>query len=106
MNSAEDFSDFSSFLFKNHKILLIALLGYLAVVLVSLAFPRIIGLGYDRPKSLKLVLFHIFFLDHTQLPRVSMRLALIFLSVNLFLFFDLLFLTGTIKTEKVIISTK
>lgn len=106
VDSSEDFSDFSSFLFKNYPILLFALLGCLSLVLVSLVCPSIVATNYDRAKSLKLVLFHIFFLDHSQLPRVSMKFALIFLGVNLFLFFDLLFLTGTIKTEKVIVPTR
>ena len=101
-DASEDFSDFSSFLFKNHKILFIALFGYLSVVLASLICPQILSPNYDRPKSLRLVLFHIFFLDHSQLPRVSMKLALIFLGTNLFFWFDLLFLSGSIKTEKVV----
>lgn len=104
--SSKDFLDFSSFLVHNIRFIVIILLGYLSIVAVTFICPRIISPNYDRPKSLKLVLFHIFFLDPNKLTDFSAKLAIIFLGFNLFLFFDLFFLTGTIKTEKVVIPTQ
>ena len=56
-----------------------------------------------RLKSLKLILGRALFIDHNRLPSVLLRLVFSFFS--LFLFFNLNFLGGAIKTDKVTIPT-
>ena len=59
--------------------------------------------AHSRLKSLKLLLFRAPFVERNQLPRVHLRLVFLFFS--LFLFFNLNFLGGNIKTEKVTVQT-
>ena len=74
------------------------------VAVATTILPESIHANYGtRLKSLKLVLFQTPFLDRSRLPRVHLRLMLLFFS--LFLFFNLNFLAGTIKTGKVIVAT-
>lgn len=98
--SSNDYLDFTSFLVHNIRFVVIILIGYLSIVATVFALPNLIRPNYDRPSSLKLVGFHIFFLDANRLPRFSAKLAIICLAFQLFLFFDLFFLTGTIKVSK------
>ena len=55
-------------------------------------------------RSLKLVLFRALLIDHHRLPRGHLRLMLLFF--NLFMFFNLNFLRGNMKTEKCTVDTE
>ena len=93
-------ADFSSFLYDNFNILLIILSGYLAIKLSIFVFLKLSshnGAGFI--KYLKLTLFGVTNFNEA----LSSTLSLLFLSLNLFLFFNLNFLSGTIKTESVIV---
>ena len=92
-------TDFSSFLYNNLNLLLIMLIGYLLIKLSALIFSK---LSYHQSllKNLKLVLLRAFNINQ----RASI-IGLLILSLNLFMFFSLTFLRGTIKTDSVIVNT-
>ena len=94
-------TDFSSFLYNNFGILTIILLGYLLVKLSTFVFLKLSNRNHSFFENLKLVLFRIFRINQN----VSSTLGLLFLSLNLFLFFNLTLLSGTIKTESVVVNT-
>ena len=93
-------ADFSSFLYNNLNLLLIMSIGYLLIKLSALIFLELSNQN-SFVRNLKLVLLRIFNIKQN----VSSTLALLFLSLNLFMFFSLNFLRGTIKTESVIANT-
>lgn len=88
----------------NFRLLAYIILGFLLITAVSTVLPKLTHAnGSSRLKSLKLILFRAPFMDHNQMPRIHLRLVL--LRFNLFLFFNLNFLSSTIKTEKVAVPT-
>lgn len=96
--------DLSSFLVENVPLLAYVLLGYLLLAITTAILPQLTHANHSSCwKSLKLVLLKVPFMDHSQLPRVHLRIMLFFFSI--FLFFQLNFLSNTIKTEKVTIPT-
>lgn len=95
--------DFSSVLFNNLCLLTMVVLGYLLVVAITTALPVLVHANCSHLKSLKLVLVRALFMDTQELPSASLRL--VFLFFGLFLFFNLNFLSGTVKTDKVTIET-
>ena len=93
-------ADFSLFLYNNLSILLIIFLGYLTIKLSIFLFLKLSShksAGFI--KYLKLTLFGVTNFNEA----LSSTLSLLFLSLNLFLFFNLNFLSGTIQTESVIV---
>ena len=93
-------ADFSLFLYNNLSILLFILLGYLTIKLSIFLFLKLSShksAGFI--KYLKLTLFGVTNFNEA----LSSTLSLLFLSLNLFLFFNLNFLSGTIQTESVIV---
>lgn len=98
-------SDFSSFLFDNVRLLILILAGYLSVVAVTWIAPKLIRSNYSRTKSLKLTLFRFFFTDVQRLFSLSYKFTALVLSFQLFMFFNLNFLSGGIKTSKVVVNT-
>ena len=83
---------------------MIIVFGFFLVTSAAALLPKLAyANGGTRWRSLKLILFQAPFMNHSQLPRVPLKLVLLFL--NLFLFFNLNFLACTIKTEKVTVDT-
>ena len=98
-------SDFSSFLFDNVRLVIIILLGYLSLVVVTWMVPNLIRQGYSRINSLKLTILRFFFIDLNRLISLSYKFAVLVLMFNFFIFFNRNFLSGNIKTSKVVINT-
>ena len=94
-------SDFFSFLINNLTIITILLAGYLLNVAAILWLPT--HRNYTPLRRLKLIPLRMFFLNPKRLLAFSAKLALVFLSFRCFAFFNLNFLSSSIKTDKVII---
>ena len=94
-------TDVSSFLYNNLGVLLIILLGYLAVKLSTFLFLKLSNPNHNFAKNLKLILLKMFSINRN----LTFKLALLFLSLDLFLFFNLNFLSGSIKTNSVAVNT-
>lgn len=99
--------DLLSFLYSYNGLTLnlIIVLGYLAILLLTGLLPKLIHPSYGRLQSLRLMSIKMFFLDHNLLPRLSAKLAVLMLFFNCFFFFNLNFLSGTIKTESALVKT-
>ena len=98
------YQDFSQILNSNFWQFVSIVLSYLLMALVITISPKLVHANCrSHVKSLKLILFKAPFMDHNRFPRVHLRLMFLFFS--LFLFFNLNFLSGNIKTEKVTIPT-
>lgn len=97
--------DFSSFLFDNFPLLIIILLGYLSIIAITSIAPNLIHQSYTRIKSLKLTVLRFFFVDLNRLLSISFKFTVLVLSFNLFMFFNRNFLSGGIKTSKVVVNT-
>ena len=96
--------DISSFLVGNVQLLALIVLGYVLLAAATTILPKLTHANrITRLKSLKLILFRVPFADQSKLPRVHLRLMLLFFS--LFLFVNLNLLAGTIKTDKVTVDT-
>ena len=92
-------TDFSSFLYNNLNLLLIIAIGYLLIKLSTLIFLKL-SCHNSFVKNLRFTLSKIFGTNQ----RASI-IGLLILSLNLFVFFNLNFLTGSIQTESVIVNT-
>lgn len=78
-------------------------MAYLLIALAVALLPRLVHENCSsRLKSLKL-LCKALFIDHSQLP--SVHLKMIFFCFTLFLFFNLQFLCGAIRTDQVVVPT-
>lgn len=84
---------------------MIIVLGYLSLVLITNAFPKLIHTNYGRLQALKLMLTKLLFIDYNLLPAVSRKLALLIFCFGCFFFFNSNFLSGTIQTESVLVKT-
>ena len=80
-------------------------LGYLSIVLLTGILPSLIHPRYSRLQSLRLMSVRMFFITHDRLPAFSRKLAVLMLFFNWFFFFNRNFLSGSIKTESVIVNT-
>lgn len=98
-------SDLSSFLLTNGSLLVYTLCAYLSIALLGSLVPRLVHPNFDRLSSLKLALLKTPFLDLNRIAHVSFRFGLLVLCFTWFLFFMQNFLSGTIKTEKVVLKT-
>ena len=97
--------DFTYFLVSNFRSLCLIVLGYALVVAVTTILSKLMHENADtRLKRLKRAPFGAVFLDSNRLPSAHQKL--IYLFFGLFLFFNLNFLSGTIKTEKISIDTE
>ena len=103
MKPDSKFFDFLSVLSNNRLLLTVIFLGYLLVMAVSAAFPGLVYANCSPLKNLKLILLRPLFTDAKALP--SAPLKLIFVFFGLFIFFNLNFLAGTVKTDKIAIDT-
>ena len=96
--------DFSYLLTSNLVLLTFIGLGCLLIAALAAILPR---LSYancsSRLKSLRLVLFSALFTDYKQSPRIHLRLLLLFF--GLFLFLNINFISGNVKTDNVTVST-
>ena len=96
--------DLSNFLFDNLQLFGFLILGYLLITVLTAILPKLVHANCRSPlKSLKLILCRALFIDHSRLPSVHLRL--IFLFFSLFLFFNLNFLGGAIRTDQVTVPT-
>ena len=88
----------------NIPLFVFVILGYLLVAAAAALLSKLTRTSeVSRWKSLRLVLFRVPFIDHSRLPRLHLKLMLLFF--GLFLFFNLNFLAGTISTEKCTVPT-
>lgn len=94
-----------SFLYNSLELNLIIVLGYLSIILLTGLLPNLIHPNYNRLKSLRLMSIQMFFLPHDHLPKLSRKLAVLMLFFNCFFFIASNFLSGTIKTESVLVDT-
>ena len=93
-------TDISSFLYNNLSILSIILLGYLMIKLSNLIFLKLSKQNnLSFVKTLKLTILRLLNLNQNA----SSTFVLLFLSLNIFLFFTLTVLKGTINTESVVV---
>ena len=91
--------DMSTFFISNLHLFAFIILGYLLIAAIATILPRLVGSNYRSPlKSLRLVLSKASFMDYNRLPRVHLKLMFFFF--GLFLFFNLNFIGGIIKTDK------
>ena len=104
LNPASKRLKFAQFLVSNLWFFVFVVLGYLLITIAIAILPKLVyANGRSRLKGLKLILFRAPFMDCNQLPRVHLRL--VYLSFSVFLFLNLNFLGGNIKTENVVVST-
>ena len=80
------------------------ILGYLLNSAVATILPKPTHANETRWKSFKVVLLKMPFKSYSQLPTIHLKL--LFLFFGLFLFFNLNFLSGTIRTEKLSVATE
>ena len=91
--------DMSTFFISNLQLFAFIILGYLMIASATAILPKLAhSTGRFRLKNLKLILFKAPFMDHNRLPRIHLKLMFFFFS--LFLFFNLNFIGGIIKTDK------
>ena len=104
-NSERSRSDLTSFLFENLHLLAIIVSGYLLAAVLMFLFSPIIQPHLNRPKRLKLAVFKALSIDSNEFYSVSFKLGVLFLFLNVFLFFTQIFLSGSTKTNLITIDT-
>lgn len=82
---------------------MVILSGYLLVTILVFVLSQLIHPCFNYAKRLKLILCKTMFVSSNH--SLSLRLAMVFLSFNLFMFFNSNFLCGDIKTAKITIDT-
>lgn len=99
--------DLSRFLINNLHLVMFIILGYMLLIVgtASTMWRKLAHAnGSSRLKNLRLILFWTFFTNHNQLPRLHLRLLFFFF--GLFLFLNCCFVSQSITTDKVTVSTE